>query len=131
MIRSFSIAAAVVGLAVALSGCAKKIEAPYDKGVCWHAVPLKNGTVRFNKLSVNQPSLEYCAGQLEAMRLKFVGLGGSSENLMGAYQGSFIFLLPEGVFVSQTFDGPRYIALVRTGDGKLTAVGAASPTISQ
>jgi len=110
--------------ATGLAACEKNIEPPFARGVCFHAVPLKNGQIRFNQLSVNQPSIEHCAANLEAMRQQFLGLGGGSVEIMGAYQGSYIFLQRQGVFISQTLHGTRYLALVRTGDGNLTMPGA-------
>jgi hypothetical protein len=120
MIRTTLILAAA---GLALAACAKQVEAPYNKGVCWHAVPLKNGQVKFNQLSINQPNLESCAGSLEAMRLKFLGLGGANDEIMGAYQGNFIFLQHEGVFTSEHLTGGRYLMMVRTGDGRLAVPG--------
>jgi len=110
--------------ALVLAACEKNIEPPFVRGVCFHAIPLKNGQIRFNQLSVNQPSIEHCAASLEAMREQFLGLGGGSEEIMGAYQGSYIFLQRQGIFVSQSLHGIRYLALVRTGDGNLTMPGA-------
>jgi hypothetical protein len=110
--------------ALVLAACEKNIEPPFARGVCFHAVPLKNGQIRFNQLSVNQPNIEHCAASLEAMREQFLGLGGGSDEIMGAYQGSYIFLQRQGIFVSQSLHGIRYLALVRTGDGNLTMPGA-------
>jgi hypothetical protein len=109
-----------------LAGCTKQIEAPTDTGVCWHAVPLQNGQVRFNKLADNQPSIESCAASLEGMRLRFLSLGGGSEDMIGAYQGNFIFLQKEGVFISQSLTGGRYFLLGRTADGRLATAAALS-----
>src|ERR1700722_6297563 len=99
--------------ALVLAACEKNIEPPFVRGVCFHAVPLKNGDIRFNQLSVNQPNIEHCAASLEAMREQFLGLGGGSDEIMGAYQGSYIFLQRQGIFVSQSLHGIRYLALVR------------------
>jgi len=110
--------------AAALAGCEKKIEAPYDKGVCWHMVPLTGGKVKFNKLSENRPSLESCAASLEGMRERFLGLGGSDQNIIGAYQGNFLFLSNTGVFTSTSLTGARWPALVRTSDGRLAIPSA-------
>ena len=112
--------------AVTLAGCQQKIEAPYDKGVCWHMVPLTGGKVRFNKLSENRPSLESCAASLEGMRERFLGLGGSDQNIIGAYQGNFLFLGNTGVFTSTSLTGARWPALVRTSDGRLAIPSAAA-----
>ena len=122
-LRLAALALALVS-ATALAGCEQKIEAPYDKGVCFHMVPLTGGKVKFNKLSENRPSLESCAASLEGMRERFLGLGGSDENIIGAYQGNFLFLGRTGVFTSTTLTGARWPALVRTSDGRLAIPSA-------
>ena len=117
--------ALVVGLsALALSACAKRTLPPGDAGVCYHVAAQPGGALKFNKLPSKQPSLEYCAAALEAMRVKFLNLGGSNRNLVGAYQGNFIFLQKEGIFTASSLEGHRYLALVRTGDGRLAIPGA-------
>ena len=110
--------------ALALSGCAKTLEAPSDQGVCYAMATLKDGNVRFNALASKVPDLEHCAADLEAMRVRFNQLGASNKELTGAYQGQFIFLQPEGVFTSSRYSGIRYPFLVRTGDGRLAPPGA-------
>ena len=109
--------------AAALSGCQKRTEPPGTVGVCYHVVPQKGGGLKYNKL-VNTPDLEHCAANLEAMRLKFLSLGGSTQEILGAYQANFIFVQRTGIFTSNTLEGPRYLALVRTGDGRLAIPGA-------
>ena len=113
--------------ALAVSACEKKIEAPFEKGVCWVVQPLTGGKVKFNKLSENRPNLESCAASLEGTREHFLSLGGSQENMVGAYQGSFLFLGNTGVFTGTSLDGARWPALVRTQDGHL----APPSTVSQ
>ena len=44
--------------------------------------------------------------------------------MLGAYQGNFVFLQSEGVFVASDMKRARYLALVRTGDGRLAIPGA-------
>lgn len=100
------------------ASCAKQIEAPGDPGVCWHMATLANGTVRFNKVSQNEPRIESCAGSLDGMRLRFMALGGPEE-ITGAYQGEFLFLNAQGIYMSQSLNGIRYLLMVRTGDGRL------------
>ena len=109
---------------VFLSACAPSLEAPMNRGVCWHLVKDDAGKPRFNRLADNQPDLEHCAAQLEIMRLQFRSLGVSQEQVTGAYQGQFLFLRREGVFTAQTVDGYRYPFMVRTGDGRLAVPGA-------
>ena len=62
------------------------------------------------------------------MRLRFLRMGGKEE-IMGAYQGSYLFLQREGIFRSETLNGNRYVMLVRTGDGRLAMPGA-MPTVT-
>lgn len=116
---------AALGLltATALSACVKRTEPPGDVGVCYDVVAGKGGKLKYNKL-VNAPNLETCAANLEAMRLKFLRMGSSASELLGAYQANFIFIQNAGVFTSTTLEGPRYLALVRTGDGRLAIPGA-------
>jgi hypothetical protein len=121
MLRTLLILGAAV---LALSACAKRTLPPGDVGVCWHVQPLAGGKLKYNKLVANQPNLEHCAAQLEAMRVKFLRLGGSNRSIYGAYQGNFIFIEPEGIFTAPTLEAHRYLALVRTGDGRLAIPGA-------
>lgn len=109
--------------ALALAGCAKKTVPPGDAGICYHVVPQKDGTLKYNKV-VSVDSLERCAANLEAMRIKFLRLGGNQTELYGAFQSNFLFLVREGVMTSTSLEGPRYVALVRTGDGRLAIPGA-------
>ena len=111
---------------LALAGCAKQIDAPTAKGDCWQAIPLQDGGMRFNKVSGNEPSIESCAASLEGMRLRFLSLGGGSEDIIGAYQGNFLFFQKEGVFTSETLNGGRYFLLGRTADGRLATAAALS-----
>lgn len=116
----------VAAAALSLAACAKKTEPPGDAGVCYHVVPQKDGALKYNKL-VQAASLEVCAANLEAMRIKFLRLGGNQQEIYGAYQANFLFLEKTGVFTSTSLEGPRYVALVRTGDGRLAIPGAMPP----
>jgi len=109
-----------------MGGCKKEIEAPLDTGVCWHMVT-RGGKIVFNKLTDHETRIEECAADLEGMRLRFLSLGGSARDIDGAYQGQFLFLRPEGIFMSQTYNGGRYPLLVRTADGGLAKLGAGGP----
>ena len=113
-----------------LAGCAKRTEPPGDAGICYHVVPLKGGKLRYNRLAT-APNIETCAAKLEGMRIQFLRLGGSAQNIYGAYQANFLFLQNEGVLTSTSLEGPRYVALVRTGDGRLAIPGAMPPAPSQ
>jgi hypothetical protein len=118
-----AIIAASVAAAVSLSGCSPRTEPPGDPQVCYNVVPQKGGKLKYFKL-VNATSLEVCAANLEAMRLKFLRMGGTQQEIYGAYQSNFLFLQAEGVLTSTSLEGPRYVALVRTGDGRLAIPGA-------
>jgi len=110
--------------ALALFGCQKQLQAPVDRGVCWHLATGPGGVMKFNKLADNQPDLEHCAAQLEMMRVRFLALGSGQTSVIGAYQSQFLFIQPDGVFTAQTYDGFRYPFMVRTGDGRLAVPGA-------
>lgn len=118
--------ASLLALAIplVLSACAPSLEAPSDRGVCWHLVKDDRGKPKFNRLADKQPDLEHCAAQLEMMRLQFRSLGVTQSDITGAYQGQFLFLQREGVFTAQSVDGYRYPFMVRTGDGRLAVPGA-------
>lgn len=124
MQRLVPIAIAIAAtVAVALSACTPRTEPPGDAGICYSVVPQKDGKLKYFKL-VNAQNLETCAANLEAMRIKFLRMGGTQQNIYGAYQSNFLFLESEGVKTSTSLEGPRYLALVRTGDGRLAIPGA-------
>jgi len=112
--------------AFGLTACAPEVEAPTDRGVCWRMISPKGGRPKFLKLTENQPDLEHCASNLEAVRIKFLSLGGTIDEVDGAYQGEFIFIDKHGVFVAPSLNATPFPALVRTGDGRLAVPGAVS-----
>jgi len=109
----------------ALAACAPEVEAPADRGVCWRMISPK-GKPQFLKLTENQPDLEHCAANLEAVRIRFLSMGGTIDEVDGAYQGEFIFIDKHGVFVAPSLNATPFPALVRTGDGRLAVPGAVS-----
>jgi len=109
---------------LALAGCHGEVKAPDTPGVCYQAVPRTDGTITFNTLSAHENTMEACAGSLEGMRLRFLGLGGSVHNIVGAYNGQYLFLDPSGVYESQSFKGVRFPFLIHTEDGRLASPGA-------
>ena len=113
----------IAAAALAVSACSKKTTPLGDAGICYHVVPQKDGSLKYNRV-VATASLEACAGNLEAMRVKFLRMGGNQTDIYGAYQANFLFLVREGVMTSTSLEGPRYVALVRTGDGRLAIPGA-------
>lgn len=114
----FRLALAVAALA--LSACAARTSPPGDPLVCYQVQPLKDGKLKYNRMPSTQKDLEHCAAALEAMRVRFLSMGGSQRTIVGAYQGNFIFLQPDGIYTAPTLEAHRYLALVRTGDGRLT-----------
>ena len=107
-----------------LAGCSASPRPPGDTGVCFHVAQGEHGKLRYNVVVRGMPNLENCAARLEALREQFLRMGGSHERLTGAFQSSYLFLDRTGVSASKTMDGIRYVALVRTGDGRLAAPGA-------
>ncbi len=116
----------VVGLGtLGLAACEKTIKAPFDQGVCYVVELGEEGEDPvFNKVADNQPQIEYCAARLEEVRQRFLNLGGTRTELVGAYQGSFLFLDSSGARRAQTLNGTRYFMMARTGDGRLAVPGA-------
>jgi len=114
---------ALIAAAMA-AGCAKRTEPPGDPLICYHVVTKADGTLKYNVLVKAAPNLETCAANLEAMRIKFLRMGGSNRDILGAYQGNFLFLQREGVFTAPSLEAHQYLALVRTGDGRLAIPSA-------
>ena len=116
-------AALLVLAAAALTACeSDAVKAPTERGACWHMVPQgEDVPPKFNRLPGHYASLEYCAGGLELIRRR-----GTRSTIIGAYQGQFIFVERRGLFAGKTLTGARYLALVRTPDGKLAIPGAVS-----
>ena len=110
---------------LALAACQKATEAPFDAGVCYAVETGAEGEApRFNKVADDQPQIEFCAARLEEMRLRFLRMGGSRREVVGSYQGQFIFIDRAGVWISRTLEGSRFILLARTGDGRLAIPSA-------
>jgi len=110
--------------AFGLAACEKDIKAPFDQGVCFVVELGEEGSDPvFNKVADNQPQIEYCAARLEEVRQRFLNLGGTRTELVGAYQGSFLFLDSSGARRAQTLNGTRYFMMARTGDGRLAVPG--------
>jgi hypothetical protein len=129
-VRGYGALAAAAALS--LTACEKQLEAPTDRGVCWHLVQPPHAALKFNVLKRGVPDLEHCAAELEKMRITFLSLGVPQGDLTaGAYQGQFLFLQREGAFTSSTLDGFRYPFMVRTGDQRLAIPGAMPPQPDQ
>jgi hypothetical protein len=123
MSKPFAVLAALAS-AFVVTACEKVPEAPYEKGVCFHAVPEKGNSFRFNAVKKNVQSIEYCAAELEGMRVRFLRMGSQNRDIVGAYQGSFLVITPAGIFRRERWNGNQYLLMVRTGDGRLAQPGA-------
>lgn len=111
--------------AAALGACqSSDVHPPSEPGVCWHVVRERSGEVRFNRVAEDQPNMEQCAARLEEMRVRFMRMGGTRREVVGAYGDRYLFVDSAGVWLSQKLDGGRFIALRRTGDGRLAIPGA-------
>jgi hypothetical protein len=110
--------------ALLVCACQSEPQAPTDLGVCYHFAAMQGGKPKFNVVASNVPDMEHCAAVLEGMRIKFLSLGGTNQEITGAYQGNFIFLETDGIFTATSFNGGRYPFLVRSG-GRLVPVGSA------
>ena len=113
----------IAAAALALTACRAQIQPPGDVGTCYHLAAIQDGKPKFNVLARQVPDMEHCAASLEAMRTRFLALGGSNRDIVGAYQANFLFLGDEGVFTGATYDGHRYPFLVRDG-GQLVPIGS-------
>jgi hypothetical protein len=109
--------------ALALAACSKRTLPPGGEGICWH-VTKQGEELKFNKLASNVPDLEHCAAALEGMRVRFLRMGGSVREVTGAYKGNFIFVDRRGIFTAPSLEEHPYLAMVRTGDGRLAVPGA-------
>lgn len=121
------ITSSLFGSALLLAACSGSVEAPYEQGACFVVEMSEDGkTPTFNKLAENQEQIEQCAARLEEMRLRFLRLGGTRRDVIGAYNGQYVFLDEEGVKIGKSLTGTRFMALARTGDGRLAVPGAIS-----
>lgn len=117
--------ALVAGLSVvALAACSKRTLPPGGEGICWNVSRTADGELKYHKLKSDVPTLEHCAAELESMRVRFLRMGGSVREVTGAYKGSFIFVDKRGIFTAPSLEEHPYLALVRTGDGRLAIPGA-------
>lgn len=125
---------AIAGLAaVGLAGCETGPKAPTDRGVCYQVTIKGEEPPKFNKVDENVDIIENCVGRLEALRVRFLRMGGSRSELVGAYQGKFIFIDRAGVKYGDSLTSGRFFAFTRGPDGTLVIPGAiyAGPATGQ
>jgi len=77
------------------------LTAPTEVRVCWRMQGEGSGA-RFTALGRNVENLESCAANLEAIHL------GSGRNIVGAYQGRFIFVDRDAIRSAEKIDGARW-----------------------
>jgi hypothetical protein len=118
MLKPVAVSAALAATLV-LTGCDTSPKAPEDRGVCYSVSVKAGGKVQFNKLAENQPRLESCIARLEEMRMRFLAMGGSHRDIIGAYQGKFLFIDASGVAVADGLESGRFYAFTRAADGSL------------
>ena len=88
----------VLGLSACHQGPAAP-DAPRAEGVCWRAAP---APPHFVAVEQDVPDLVSCAMDLD---LAYLGEG---HSLVGAYQGSYIFVSPAGIESAAGFNLFRY-----------------------
>ena len=115
---------AALAAAGLVAGCSNSPRPPGDTGVCFHVVNAPGGKLRYNVVARGMLNMESCGARLEVLREEFLRMGGSHEQITGAFQATYLFLDRTGVSASKTLDGIRFMALVRTGDGRLAVPGA-------
>lgn len=123
MRAAFLTSLAVLG-AGALAACSNQPRFDFEPGVCYFVSQQEGEAPQLQKLAENVSQIELCAARLEEMRVRFLRMGGSNNEITGAYQERYIFIDREGVSFGQTLNGGRFFALARTGDGRLAIPGA-------
>ena len=101
--RFFALAA-IAGTAL-LGACSNEPKYEFAEGACYFVATPDNAPPRLQKIADDQPQLEQCAARLEEMRLRFLRMGGSNQEIAGAYQGRFIFVDREGVKIGKSLTG--------------------------
>jgi hypothetical protein len=108
---------------LALSGCAKTLEAPSEAGVCYLLATPKNAPAKFNQIADHVADIEHCAAQIDLVRKNFGRLGSAKQDYVGAFQGAFVFVDNDGVTTANKLTGTRY-PLLTNFHGELIAPGA-------
>ena len=129
MSRSASLCARVVAgsllmlAGLGLSACQKDQVAPADAGVCYRAVIHQDRTAEFVALQKNVARIEDCAAILDQIRFRFLSMGSTRHEIVGAFQGRFLFIDGSGLSYAESLNGNQYPALGRLPDGRLAVPG--------
>ena len=112
------IAAIVLTLALVLT-LMQQMQPGAPRGVnqCWQRTAVE--PQGFNLISDQAPTIEACAGFLEAVRTERLKV----KELVGGYQGWYVVARPEGIYYTRNLKKFPVRALVRTDNGKLVAPG--------
>ena len=104
---------AMIGLGLCLmAGCSEPtLQAPDEHNTC------------FNVIKKDIKSIEYCAVELEQLRMEFARQGVPATSINGAYNGNFLFIEGRFIRMGRTYDGPTFTLLVKTDDGRLVKPG--------
>ncbi len=121
--RASIVLAAVAGAAL-VGACSNEPDFTFEPGVCYFVATPEGEAPRLEVVARDQAQIEFCAARLEEMRLRFLRMGGTNQEITGAYQGRFVFVDREGVKIGQSLNGSRFFAMARTGDGRLAIPGA-------
>ena len=115
-----------IGLGLSLvSACSEPtLKAPDERNTCYHIGYPKGSKPRFNVIKKDVKSIEYCAVELEQLRMEFSRQGVPTTSINGAYNGSFLFIEGRFIRMGQTYDGPTFTLLVKTDDGRLVKPGS-------
>ncbi|MFT4075440.1 MAG: hypothetical protein QM647_07890 [Asticcacaulis sp.] len=111
-------------MALSLTGCQKRVQAPEANNACYFIGHPRDGSLKFNELSKNEPDLEHCAVRLYNARMDMMATRTAGEQTIGAYNGVFLFATGREVRYSQHYEGPVFPLLVKAPDGRLVAPGS-------
>jgi hypothetical protein len=75
-----------------------EVAAPRDPGVCWR----RGADGRFMAIYRGSSGIEACAGDLERIHMR------TGEDLVGAYQGRYIFVDKEAIRSADSLSGVRW-----------------------
>ncbi len=75
-----------------------EVSAPRDPGVCWR----RGGDGRFTAIYRGSSGIEACAGDLERIHMR------TGEDLVGAYQGRYIFVDKEAIRSADSLNSERW-----------------------
>jgi hypothetical protein len=120
-------AASTLALALLLTAaaCSRSPRAPDEAGTCFRMTTAPGPKAAYEAVAYRTPSFDVCAAYLEATRIKR-----GDKTLIGAFQGWFLNLRPEGVYMSRHLEIAPMIALVRTDDGRLAPPNAAARCVA-